>query len=156
MTFASSIIGITVDPPNDIAVIPLTVDNLQATRAVAQTQYATALSDLQTAAADLVIVANVGSGTVTFNNTTMQFSGTVASSPSPTQTQIQTALTAFNAAFTAFLQITAIVLAAQNTTPGVNGVVINVDNTAVPNCSTLSSTLAAALAWARNVALLPP
>src|ERR1700679_196236 len=99
MTFASSIIGITVDPPNDIAVIPLTVDNLQATLAVAQTQYATALSDLQTAAADLVIVANAGSGTVTFNNTTMQFSGTVASSPSPTQTQIQTALTTFNAAF---------------------------------------------------------
>jgi hypothetical protein len=146
-------IGVTVNPPNGAAVLPLTANDLQQKLALAQTQYNLAFTNLQTALAAIVVV--MGGTTSVQAGPNPQILGTPAASPTPTQAQMQTLQTALNAFSTALAQLTLIVAQAQQSTPGINGVIIQVDTTAVPDIPTFNAALTQALTYAATIALLP-
>lgn len=146
------LIGVTITAPNNVAVVPLTASNLQTALTLAQTQYATALAALDAAMASVVIIAG---GSSVYNSGTHQFVGVPANPPVPTQAQMITLITALNTALTAFLQLTALMAAAQQTSPGINGVTIEIDPTVVPDSPTLSGAFQQALAYVQATGVLP-
>jgi hypothetical protein len=146
-------IGVTISPNNQAAIVPLTANNLQQELALAQTQYTTAFNNLVTALN--AVVVTMGGTTSVQAGTNPQILGVPSASPTPSQAQMITLQTALNAFSTAFVQLTILILAAQQETPGVNGVIIIADTTAVPDIPTFSAALQQALIFAQTNAILP-
>lgn len=146
------LIAVSVQPPNNVAVVPMTADNRGATLAAAQTQIGKCLSDLAVAMNDFVTVAG---GSTFYNGGTNQLGGTPAATPAPTQAQVQALLNALNTALADFNQVSPMVAAAQQSTPGINGVTIEVDTTAVPDTPTLSGAFQQALQFVQSTGVLP-